>query len=126
MNPRVRIMAEISYPSGTHERPACSSGKMSLKNRGDSITVATSGIGRCRCSLRCYRKRELLPSREASPAVVAQPSTGAATATVVGRCWLWGRWRGRFLLLFRASELRAAAHADARAPKVPIRSELKG
>ena len=45
MNPRVGIVAEISYPSGTHERSACSTGKMSLKNRGDSITVTTSGTG---------------------------------------------------------------------------------
>ena len=96
----VGIMVEISYPSRTHERSACSSGKMSLKNRGDSITVATSGTGRRRCSLRCYRKR-------------AQPSTGTATAAVAGRHRRWGRWRGRFLLLFRASELRAAARTDA-------------
>ena len=121
MNPRVRIMVEISYPSA-----ACSSGKMSLKNRGDSITVATSGTGRRRCSLRCYRKRALLPSRETSPAVVAQPSTGASTAAVAWRRRRWGRWHGRFLLLFRASELRAAARTDARAPEVLIRSELKG
>ena len=125
MNPRVGIMAEISYLSGTHKRSACSSGKMSLKNRGDSITVATSGTRRRRCSLHCYRKRALLPSREASPAVVAQPSTGAATVAVVEGHRRWGRWRGRFLLLFRASELRAAARTHARAPKVPIHSELK-
>ena len=72
------------------------------------------------------QKRALLPSREASPAVVAQPSTGAATPAVAGRRRQWGRWRGRFLLLFRASELRAAARTDARAPEVPIRFELKG
>jgi hypothetical protein len=128
MNPRIGIMVEISYSSGTHQRSACSSGKMSLKNRGDPITVATSGTGRRRRhrSVSCYRKRTLLPSREASPVVVAQPSAGAATAPVAGRRWRWGRWRGRCLLLFRASELTAAARTDARAPEVPIRSSEEG
>ena len=86
MNPRVRIMVEISYPSA-----ACSSGKMSLKNRGDSITVATFDIGRRRHSVRCNRKRALLPSWEASPAVVAQPFTGAATTAVAGRRRRWDK-----------------------------------
>jgi hypothetical protein len=90
---------------------------MSLKNHGDSITVDTSGAGRRRLSVRCYRKWAPLSSREASPVVVVQLSAGAVTAVVAEPRQQQGRWHSRFLLLFHASEMRTAALTDARTGK---------
>jgi hypothetical protein len=99
-------MARISYPSGSHERSACSTGKMSLKNCGGSIWFSTStfeafGVGAVGTSGQGLQGRTCgrWPPR-------ATCAGGGVAAAAKGTGHRWSRGAGRRVLLRLSSSRR--------------------